>query len=564
MIDPVSGTDAGEERGRGVRVIPLGGIGEIGKNMTVVEGPEGSVLIDAGLSFPRDEMLGVDLVLPDLAYLRATADRLRAVILTHGHEDHVGALPYVVREIGVPEVWATRLTLGLVKSKLDEHGLIKATELREIEPARGPVRVGPFEAEFVRVTHSVPDAVAVVLHTPEGTILHTGDIKIDHTPIDGVRTDLGRLAAIGAAGVALMLGDSTNAERPGVTPSEAVVARELRRIVGEASGRVIVTSFASHIHRLQEVVDAAVAAGRQVCVVGRSMVKNLNIARNLGYASVPEGVLVKPAELEELAPDRVVILCTGSRGEPLSALTRIAFGDHPTVRIVPGDTVVLSAKPVPGNELAVHDTMNQLWRAGARVLHQEVAPVHVSGHGSADELKTVLALVRPDHFMPVHGEVRHLVAHAELATSMGVPEARVFVTDNGTVLELEAGVVRRAGRVEAGVTFVDGLGIGDVQDVVLRDRRQLSADGVLIVVCQLSSNGAGPVPPEVIARGFAPEGAEAESLLDDVRERAAAVVLESDVREAKLVGAHLHDALAELIHRRSRKRPLILPIVVEL
>ncbi len=343
MIDPVSGTDAGEERGRGVRVIPLGGIGEIGKNMTVVEGPEGSVLIDAGLSFPRDEMLGVDLVLPDLAYLRATADRLRAVILTHGHEDHVGALPYVVREIGVPEVWATRLTLGLVKSKLDEHGLIKATELREIEPARGPVRVGPFEAEFVRVTHSVPDAVAVVLHTPEGTILHTGDIKIDHTPIDGVRTDLGRLAAIGAAGVALMLGDSTNAERPGVTPSEAVVARELRRIVGEASGRVIVTSFASHIHRLQEVVDAAVESERKVCVVGRSMVKNLNIARNLGYARVPDGLVIKPGDLADTPAEDTVILCTGSQGEPLSALTRIAYGVHPTVTIIPGDTVVLSA-----------------------------------------------------------------------------------------------------------------------------------------------------------------------------------------------------------------------------
>ena len=550
-----------------VRVIPLGGLGEIGKNMTVVESDEGLVLIDAGLAFPRDEMLGVDLVLPDFAYLRANAERLRAVILTHGHEDHVGALPYVVREVGVPEVWATRLTLGLVKSKLDEHGLIKAVDLREIQPERGRVPIGPFEAEFVRVTHSIPDAVAVVLHTADGTIVHTGDLKIDHTPVDGVRTDLARFGAVGAAGVALMLGDSTNAERPGVTPSEAVVAAELRRRVREAPGRVIVTSFASHIHRLQEVVDAAVEDGRKVCVVGRSMVKNLNIARNLGYAQAPDDVLVRPADLAELPADEVVILCTGSQGEPLSALTRIAYGDHPTVEIQQGDTVILSAKPVPGNELAVHDTMNQLWKAGARVLHQEIAPVHVSGHGSAEELKTVLSLVRPDHFIPVHGELRHLVAHAALATSMGVPEDHVFIGENGACFELEDGVVRRRENVEAGVIFVDGLGLGDVKDVVLRDRRRLSADGVLIVVCQIhqEGNGSGPSPePEVIARGFAPEGDEAESLLEAVRERAVSALAELDVRESKLVQSHLHDALAELIQKRARKRPLILPVVVEL
>ena len=547
-----------------VRIIPLGGLGEIGKNMTVVESDDGLVLIDAGLAFPRDEMLGVDLVLPDFAYLRRNADRIRAVILTHGHEDHVGALPYVVREVGVPQVWATRLTLGLIKSKLDEHGLIRATELRQIEPERGPVRIGPFEAEFVRVTHSIPDAVAVVLRTAEGTILHTGDLKIDHTPIDGVRTDLAKLGRVGGEGVALMLGDSTNAERPGFTPSEAVVAKELLRILLDAPGRVIVTSFASHIHRLQEVVDAAIESERKVCVVGRSMVKNLNIARNLGYATVPDGLLIKPAELSESPAEDTVILCTGSQGEPLSALTRIAYGDHPTVSIIRGDTVVLSAKPVPGNELAVHDTMNELWRAGARVLHQEIAPVHVSGHGSADELKTVLALVRPDYFIPVHGEIRHLVAHRELAEAMGVRADHVFVGENGACFELRGGVVRRVENVEAGVTFVDGLGIGDVRDVVLRDRRQLSEDGVLIVVCQLSQGLDGAVPPEVIARGFAPEGEGAETLLAEVRERAVGVLEALEVRETKLVQSHLHDELAELIHRRSGKRPLILPVVVEL
>jgi ribonuclease J len=328
---------------------------------------------------------------------------------------------------------------------------------------------------------------------------------------------------------------------------------------------VIVTSFASHIHRLQEVIDAAAASGRRVAVVGRSMVKNLNIARNLGYASVPDGLLVKPAGVGELEASEIVILCTGSQGEPLSALTRIAYGDHATVSVEPGDTVIMSAKPVPGNELAVHDTMNQLWRAGATVLHQDIAPVHVSGHGSADELKTVLALVRPDHFMPVHGELRHLVAHAGLATAMGIPPERIFVAENGACLELSGGVVRRGENVEAGIAFVDGLGIGDVADVVLRDRRQLSADGVLIVVCQLTGDGDGSVPPEVIARGFAPEGAErAETLLADVQTCAVEALSSSPGRELKLVQSHLHDAIAELVYTRSRKRPLILPVVVEL
>jgi ribonuclease J len=545
-----------------VRVIPLGGLGEIGKNMTVVEADGGIVLIDAGIAFPRDEMLGVDLVLPDFSYLREHRDRVRAVILTHGHEDHVGALPYLIREVGVPEVWATRLTLGLVKPRLDEHGLIRATELREADPARGPVEIGPFRAEFVRVTHSIPDAVGVVLETPHGTIVHTGDIKLDHTPIDGVRTELHRLAAVGERGVTLLLADSTNAERPGWTPSEQTVRENLERIIREAPARVIVTSFASHIHRLQEVVDAAEAAERKLCVIGRSMTRNLNIARNLGYAHAADGLLVKPPALAELPPDEIVILCTGSQGEPLSALTRIAYQDHAHVRIIPGDTVIISAKPVPGNELAVHDTMNQLWRAGATVLHQDIAPVHVSGHGSQDELKTVLAVTRPRHVMPVHGELRHLMAHADLAVAMGVAREDVFVLENGDVLELRDGAVSRAGKVEAGVVFVDGLGIGDVADVVLRDRRQLSADGVLIVVCQLSPGVDDG--PEVIARGFAPEGAdEAEELLAEVRGCAADTLAELGERETKIIQSHLHDAIAELVYKRARKRPLILPVVVE-
>jgi ribonuclease J len=547
-----------------LRIIPLGGLGEVGKNVTVFEQDGERVLVDAGMSFPRDEMLGVDLVLPDYSYLKAGGE-LRAVLLTHGHEDHVGSLPYLMRQVRVPQVWGTRLTLGLIKPKLDEHGLIGETELVEIEPGSEPVQVGPFRAEFLRVTHSVPDAVAIALHTSEGTIVHTGDFKLDHTPIDGRRTDLAGFARLGEGGVDVLLSDSTNAERAGITASEQTVAASLRDIIRDAPGRVIVTSFASHIHRLQEVVDASEACGRRVCVIGRSMVRNLNIARNLGYADVSEGVLVKPPKLAELAPAETTILCTGSQGEPLSALTRIAYNDHQVVQIITGDTVIMSAKAVPGNELAVQDTMNALIRAGALVLHQEIAPVHVSGHGSADELKTILALVRPRAFVPIHGETRMLAAHARLAREMGVDAARVHVADNGTLFTLERGSLRREGSVESGVVFVDGLGLGDVKDVVLRDRRQLSADGVLIVVAPLHRNGAGDAI-EVIARGFAPEGEEADELLAEARREAVSVLdgLDRDgVHEHKIVQAHLHDALAELIWQRSRKRPLIMPVVVD-
>src|ERR671923_2303903 len=349
------------------RIVALGGLGEVGKNMTAYECDGAIVVIDAGLAFPRDEHLGVDLVLPDFTYLRERAGSIRAVILTHGHEDHVGALPYLMREVSVPEVWATRLTLGLIKSKLDEHGLLRAAELREIHPDDPPRDVGPFRVSFVRMAHSIPDCVAVVLETPTSRLVHTSDYKLDHTPIDGLKTDVGRLAELGNRGVDLLLGDSTNAERPGFTPSERVVGEAFRQIIPQRAGRVLVSSFASNVHRMQQAIDVAVQVGRKVCVVGRSMRKNANIARNLGYMEVPEGVLLRPVELEEFAPHEVLILCTGSQGEPLSALTRIAYHDHPAVRVERGDTVIISAKPVPGNELRVHDTINGLAKAGAEV-----------------------------------------------------------------------------------------------------------------------------------------------------------------------------------------------------
>jgi ribonuclease J len=545
------------------RIVPLGGLGEVGKNMTVIECDDGIVLVDAGLAFPRDEHLGIDLVLPDFGYLRDRADDVRAVILTHGHEDHVGALPYLLREIPVPEVWASRLTLGLVKSKLDEHGLLSSVELQEVDPEGGPVEIGPYGCEVVRMAHSIPDALAVVLDTPGGRILHTGDYKIDHTPVDGFRTDIGKLADLGNRGIDLLLGDSTNAERPGVTPSERTVGEAFRSIVPTRRGRILIASFASNVHRMQQAVEVALETGRKVCIVGRSLRKNVNIARSLGYIDVPDDVLVKAAELEELAPEETMILCTGSQGEPLSALTRIAYGDHPNVRAEEGDTVIISAKPVPGNELRVHDTINRLTRAGAEVLHQEIAPVHVSGHGNADEIRTVISLVRPRNVMPIHGEFRMLAAQARLARDTGVPQDRIVLAENGSVVELRGGIARVTGEVETGMTFVDGLGVGDVRDVALRDRRHLAEDGVLIVVVTVGGrNGREIEAPEVIARGLGDPG----PLLDEARdeaERALAACLEQDVVELKLLQEHIHDAVGRLVRERTGRRPMILPVVLE-
>jgi ribonuclease J len=546
-----------------LRIIPLGGLGEVGKNMTVFETDGEALVVDAGLAFPRDEHLGVDLILPDFTYLRDRDRPIRAVILTHGHEDHVGALPYLLRETRVEEVWATRLTLGLVKSKLDEHGLLRAADLREAEPERGAVELGPFTVEFVRVAHSIPDSVALVLETAAGRVVHTGDWKLDHTPVDDARTDVGRLAEIGNRGVDLLLGDSTNAERPGVTGSERLVGEAFRQIIPRRSGRILVASFASNVHRMQQAIDVAVDVGRKVCVVGRSMRKNLNIARNLGYIDVPEETLIRPADLEECAPGEVLVLCTGSQGEPLSALVRIAYNDHPAVTVDRGDTVIISARPVPGNELRVHDAINRLAKAGAEVLHQENAPVHVSGHGHAEELRTMISLVRPKTVMPVHGEFRMLAAHARMAVEGGVPEDRVVLAENGSVVELTRAGAEIVGHIDAGVTFVDGLGVGDVHDVALRDRRHLSEDGVLIVVATLTSaNGRATGPPELIARGFAEPG----PLLEEMREEAGRVLAElvdDDVTEIKLLQEHLHDGLGQLIYDRTGRRPMILPVVVE-
>ena len=544
-----------------LRIIPLGGLGEVGKNMTVYEHGGDVVIVDAGLAFPRDEHLGVDLVLPDISYLEGK--RVHAVVLTHGHEDHVGGLPYLLREVDCDRVIGTRLTLGLVKSKLDEHGLAASTELQEAV-TNEKIAVGSFTLDFVRMAHSIPDCVAIVLDTPAGRVLHTGDWKLDHTPVDGLKTDVGRLAELGNAGVDLLLGDSTNAERPGMTGSERLVGEAFRTLIPLRRGRILVVSFASNVHRMQQAIDVAKQVGRKVAIVGRSMRKNLNIARGIGYLDVPDHMLVKPHEAMELPPDQVMILCTGSQGEPMSALTRIAYHDHPSVSIERGDTVIISAKPVPGNELRVHDSINRLAQAGAEVLHQEIAPVHVSGHACSEELRTLLSLVRPRAVMPVHGEYRMLAAHGQLAREAGVPAEAIVIAENGSVVELERGRIPRiVDKIDSGVTFVDGLGVGDVQDVALRDRRRLSEDGVLIIVTTLTSSNGRSAPPELIARGMG----DSDELVDELRAEAQQVLdqlARDGIGEIKLIQEHLHDAVGQVVYDRTRRRPMILPVVIEI
>lgn len=532
--------------------------------MMVLEYRDALLVIDTGLMFPDDDMLGIDLVLPDFSYVVENRERVLGIIITHGHEDHVGALPYLLKEVNVP-VYGTRLTLGLLNAKLGEHGLQGKTSLTEVSPSR-ELQLGPFRIEFLEVSHSIPDGVALGIHTPVGVVVHTGDFKLDQTPIDDRPTAMQRFALLGTQGVLLLLSDSTNADTPGFTGPERGVGQKLDGIFALAQGRIIVASFASHIHRIQQVMDTAARYGRSLAIVGRSMVKNVNIAANLGYLSVPEGLLVRPHDIGLLPPDRVVVLSTGSQGEPLSALARMAAHDHPAVEIMKGDTVIISARPVPGNETSVNRTIDRLFAAGARVIYEASAGVHVSGHAAAEELKVMLNLVRPKYFVPVHGEHRHLYFHAELARATGIPEDHIFLMENGDVLELSPERAQVTDRVQAGMILVDGFAMGDLQDLVLRDRRHLASDGlVMAVVVRSAQDGRVVGEPEIVFRGFAYAGG-----LDGLTETAKKLVVESlgsaemqQVSDLGLVKNHVHDVLQKFLRREAGRRPMVLPVIVE-
>ncbi len=549
-----------------LRVLPLGGLGEIGKNMTVIEYGGRIVVVDTGLMFPTAEMHGIDLVLPDFSYLRERAEDIEAIVLTHGHEDHVGALPYVLREIGTPPViYGGLLTIGMVRSKLDEHKLGDSAPLQEL-PAGEKVQHGPFGIELVHLAHSIPDMRGVLLTTELGSMLMTGDYKFDQTPVDGRPADVPRLAEIGRDGLLLLCGDSTNADRPGVAPSESSVGPALLQQFGRCKGRIIVTSFASNIHRVQQVIDAAVALDRKVALVGRSMRKNFNIASNLGMAEAPNGLFIQPREIEDFPDNKVVVISTGSQGEPLSALRRMANNDHRDVELHSGDTVIFSATPVPGNERAVNETIDRIYEIGATVITAKDAPIHASGHGWQEELKLMLNLTKPRYVMPVHGDHKRLRLHAELAEAVGVEPENIFQGRNGLPLEIDASGARFGEDVHAGTMFVDGVNIGDPDDAALRDRREISADGIFIVVTTISSDdGSIVADPEVIFRGVAfLEEADAlveelSDLVEDTLEQAA----DAGNRESHLIEEDLHDAIGKFVFQRLRRRPMVLPVVIE-
>jgi ribonuclease J len=549
-----------------LRVLPLGGLGEIGKNMTVLELDGRLLVVDVGLRFPTAEMMGIDLVLPDFAYLRDRADDIEGIVVTHGHEDHLGALPFVQRELGnnIP-VYGGPLTMAMARSKLDEHRL---KEVPVTDVATGEdLRLGPFDVELIHMTHSIPDASAVAVHTDLGTVLVTGDYKFDQTPVGGVAADVGRLAELGREGVLLLCGDSTNADRPGFSPSESVVGPNLREVFSRCPGRIVVTSFASNIHRVQQVVDAAAALDRRVALVGRSMRKNVNIGRSLGHIDVPEGMLVQPREISDFPDEKLVIMSTGSQGEPMSALRRMAHDDHPQVELHDGDTVVFSATPIPGNERAVNETIDRLFHIGCEVITTRDAAIHASGHGFGEEIKLMLNLVKPRYVMPFHGDYKRIRLHGQLAEAVGIDPDSIFKGENGLPLAIdENGRAAFAEREQAGMIFVDGVDIGDPADAALRDRRMLSNDGIFVVVATISEqDGASVAEPEVIFRGV-PYSEDAEGLLDDLRrtvesslERAA----KEEIREIDLLQKVLHDDLAAFVYERLRRRPMVLPVVVE-
>jgi ribonuclease J len=552
-----------------LRVLPLGGLGEIGKNMTVVEYEDRIVVVDTGLMFPAPDQLGIDLVLPDFAYLRERAEDIDAIVLTHGHEDHVGALPYVMRQLREtgapdPEIISGPLTIEMARSKLDEHK-IKEVPLDAVSPGE-ILEAGPFSLEMVKMSHSIPDAFAVALTCDLGTTLITGDYKFDQTPVDGIPADVARLAELGREGILVLCGDSTNVDRPGVAVSESSVGPHLEETFARCEGRILVTCFASNIHRVQQVVDAAGALGRKVALVGRSMRKNVNIGKALGHIDIPDGMLVGVKEIEDYPDHKLVVISTGSQGEPLSALRRMAHGDHPQVELRAGDTVVFSATPIPGNERAVNETIDRIYHLGADVITAKDAPIHASGHGYAEELKLMMNLTNPRYVMPFHGDHRRLRLHGQLAEAVGIEHDSIFLGENGRPLEITEKGAGFGDREQAGMIFVDGVDVGDIEDVALRDRRMLSADGIFIVVATIGEqDGRSVAPPEIIFRGV-PFLDDADDVVDEIREaveESIAHSAEEEITEISLLQSHLHDDVAKFVYDRLKRRPLVLPVVVE-
>lgn len=548
-----------------LKIIPLGGLQEIGKNITAFEYGEDIIVVDCGISFPEDEMLGIDLVIPDVTYLSKNREKVKGIVVTHGHEDHIGALPYVLKEINVP-VYGTKLTLGLVEYKLEEHGMLSEVDLHTVTQEQ-TITLGSFGVEFIRSTHSIADSVALAIHTPIGTIVHTSDFKIDYTPIEGEPMDLARLAELGKSGVLLLMSDSTNVEREGYTMSERTVGASLEEIFMDAKGRIMVATFASNVHRVQQVVNAAVKYGRKVAICGRSMVNVVNVAMNLGYLTVPEGVMVDIDNIDKIPPEKLVIIMTGSQGEPMSALSRIAASEHKKVEIFPGDLIIISASPIPGNEKLISRVINELFKKGADVVYEGLADIHVSGHACQEELKLIHNLVRPKFFFPVHGEYRHLKQHANLAHSMGMPMENIFIMEIGKVLELSSDSAKINGSVPAGKVLVDGLGVGDVGNIVLRDRKHLSQDGLIIVVITIEGDTGNVIAgPDIISRGFV-YVRESEDLMEQVKEISRIAIQKCEEKKKNDWSAKksiIRDTLRDYLYERTKRKPMILPIIMEI
>ena len=549
-----------------LRLLPLGGLGEIGLNMMAVECRGDILIIDCGLMFPEAYMMGIDLVIPDVTPLLERVKDIRGLVLTHGHEDHIGAIPFLLDTLGNPPIFGTPLTLGLLQNKLDEHHLLERASLNPIEPGV-PFTLGCFGIEPFRVAHSIVDGVGFAIRTPAGLIVHTGDFKLDLTPVDSQPTDLARLAAYGQEGVLLLLADSTNVEREGYTLSERTVGEALQEIVPRCPGKVLVSTFSSNIHRIQQVADAAVAAGRQILVIGRSMVANIAIARQLGYLQMPDDILVDPGQARHLPADKLLIIATGSQGEPRSALSRIAMDDHKQIKLEKGDTVILSSKFIPGNEKAISEVINHLYRRGAEVFYESTSEIHVSGHASREELKLVHSLVRPRYFVPVHGEYRHLVKHAQLAQSMGMAPSNTLVLENGTPLALSRNGVTLEEKVETGRVFIDGKGVGDVGTMELRDRSHLANHGLVVVLLALNqSSGRILYGPELFSRGFVPED-ESRPYLDEAAQAVSAMLAEHNletITDWEEMRVEVRKTLRRFFNKTIERRPLILPVILEL